>query len=113
MKTLKKQSGGRGKYGDIVFEIGPREDAEAWFGIRQCAIVGGVILKRIYQPHSKKVSRILKEGVLAGSAWFYGCLFHGSYHSEFGCLILELATRRVSRIGRKVSRLLEPIYDFK
>jgi elongation factor G len=48
----KKQSGGRGQYGDVYFRIKPTERGEGFQFIN--AIVGGVILLTLYQP-SKKV----------------------------------------------------------
>ena len=36
-ETYKKQTGGRGKFGDIVFELGPKETEpeKAWLRVRQ------------------------------------------------------------------------------
>jgi elongation factor G len=50
--VYKKQSGGRGKFADIVFELGPRDDGKEGLEFVN-NIVGGVIPKE-FIPASRK-----------------------------------------------------------
>ena len=112
-ETYKKQSGGRGKYGDIVFEIGPRSDGKAGLEFVN-GIVGGVIPKEFIPAIQKGFEESMKEGVLAGFPIesMRVRLFHGSYHEvDSDALSFELAARQGFReAARKCSpKLLEPI----
>lgn len=112
-ETYKKQSGGRGKYGDIVFEIGPREDAKPGLEFVN-AIVGGVIPKEFIPAIQKGFEDSMKEGVLAGFPLdsMKVRLFHGSYHEvDSDALSFELAARQGFRESARKCRprLLEPI----
>ncbi|GEO02441.1 elongation factor G [Adhaeribacter aerolatus] len=112
-ETYKKQSGGRGKYGDIVFELGPREDGKAGLEFVN-AIVGGVIPKEFIPAIQKGFEESMKEGVLAGFPIesMRVRLFHGSYHDvDSDALSFELAARQgFKEAARKCSpKLLEPI----
>jgi elongation factor G len=112
-ETYKKQSGGRGKYGDIVFEIGPRADGKTGLEFVN-GIVGGVIPKEFIPAIQKGFEESMKEGVLAGFPIesMRVRLFHGSYHEvDSDALSFELAARQGFReAARKCSpKLLEPI----
>jgi len=112
-ETYKKQSGGRGKYGDIVFELGPREDGKTGLEFVN-GIVGGVIPKEFIPAIQKGFEESMKEGVLAGFPIesMRVRLFHGSYHEvDSDALSFELAARQgFKEAARKCSpKLLEPI----
>ncbi|MGV3503993.1 MAG: elongation factor G [Adhaeribacter sp.] len=112
-ETYKKQSGGRGKYGDIVFEIGPREDDKTGLEFVN-AIVGGVIPKEFIPPIQKGFEEAMKDGVLAGFPIesMKVRLFHGSYHDvDSDALSFELAARQGFKEAAKkcTPKLLEPI----
>jgi elongation factor G len=112
-ETYKKQSGGRGKYGDIVFEIGPREDGKPGLEFVN-GIVGGVIPREFIPAIQKGFEESMKQGVLAGYPIesMKVRLFHGSFHEvDSDALSFELAARQGFReAARKCSpRLLEPI----
>jgi elongation factor G len=112
-ETYKKQSGGRGKYGDIVFELGPREDGKTGLEFVN-GIVGGVIPKEFIPAIQKGFEESMKEGVLAGFPIesMRVRLFHGSYHDvDSDALSFELAARQgFKEAARKCSpKLLEPI----
>lgn len=115
-EVYKKQTGGRGKFADIVFEIGPRElqegDKEGLEFIND--IVGGVIPREFIQPVQKGFESAMVNGPLAGYPIdnMKVRLFHGSYHDvDSDSLSFELA----ARIGFKEAaskcgpQLLEPI----
>ncbi|CAN5833779.1 elongation factor G [soil metagenome] len=112
-ETYKKQSGGRGKYGDIVFEMGPREDGKPGLEFVN-GIVGGVIPKEFIPAIQKGFEEAMKDGILAGFPIesMKVRLFHGSYHEvDSDALSFELAARSGFReAGKKCApKLLEPI----
>jgi elongation factor G len=117
-EVYKKQSGGRGKFADIVFELGPRdqeEDGSIKPGLQFVnAIVGGVIPKEFIQPVQKGFDESLKNGPLAGFPLesMKVRLFHGSYHDvDSDSLSFEMAARLGFREAARQAgpKLLEPI----
>lgn len=112
-EVYKKQTGGRGKFADISFEISPREDGKPGLEFVN-AIVGGVIPREFIPSVQKGFEEAMKNGVLAGYPVdsMKVRLFHGSYHDvDSDALSFELA----ARIGFKESarnagpKLMEPI----
>jgi elongation factor G len=116
-EVYKKQTGGRGKFADIVFEIGPREELgpEDKPGLLfENDIVGGVIPREFIPAVQKGFEQAMVNGPLAGYPIdnMKVRLFHGSYHDvDSDSLSFELA----ARIGFKEAaakcgpQLLEPI----
>lgn len=115
-EVYKKQTGGRGKFADIVFEIGPRQlkegDKEGLEFVND--IVGGVIPREFIPAVQKGFQSAMVNGPLAGYPIdnMTVRLFHGSYHDvDSDSLSFELA----ARIGFKEAaskcapQLLEPI----
>lgn len=112
-EVYKKQTGGRGKFADIVFEIGPRDDGKEGL-LFENAIVGGVIPREFIPAVEKGFAQAMVNGPLAGYPLdaMKVKLFHGSYHDvDSDSLSFELA----ARIGFKEAaakchpQLLEPI----
>ena len=118
-EVYKKQTGGRGKFADIVFEIGPRDDHEEGQEKKQGLqfvnqIVGGVIPREFIPSIQKGFDEAMKNGPLAGYPLdsMKVRLFHGSFHDvDSDSFSFEMA----ARIGFKESarqagaKLLEPI----
>jgi len=112
-EVYKKQTGGRGKFADIVFEIGPREDEkEELLFVNE--IVGGVIPREFFPAIEKGFRESIKNGPLAGFPLdsYKVRLYHGSFHDvDSDALSFEMA----ARIGFKEAakqcgpQLLEPI----
>jgi elongation factor G len=76
----KKQTGGRGQYGDVHFELSPREKGS---GVTfEDKIVGGVVPKNFIPAAEKGLREAAAKGVLAGyPAVDFNCaIFDGSYH---------------------------------
>jgi elongation factor G len=112
-EVYKKQTGGKGKFADIVFEIGPRDDGKDGF-LFENDIVGGVIPREFIPAVSKGFEQAMVNGPLAGYPLdnMKVRLFHGSYHDvDSDALSFEMA----ARIGFKEAaakcgpQLLEPI----
>ncbi|MEZ4947501.1 MAG: elongation factor G [Cyclobacteriaceae bacterium] len=112
-EVYKKQTGGRGKFADIVFEIGPREDGKEGLEFAN-EIVGGVIPREFIPAIQKGFEQAMVNGPLAGYPIdsMKVRLYHGSFHDvDSDSLSFELA----ARIGFKESakkagpQILEPI----
>jgi elongation factor G len=112
-EVYKKQTGGRGKFADIVFEIGPRDDGKEGLEFVN-DIVGGVIPREFIPAIQKGFEQSMVNGPLAGYQVdsMKVRLFHGSYHDvDSDSLSFELAARVGFReAARKCApQLLEPI----
>ncbi|MFN3851332.1 MAG: elongation factor G [Spirosomataceae bacterium] len=112
-EVYKKQSGGRGKFADIVFEIGPREDGKTGLEFVN-QIVGGAIPREFIPAVQKGFDEAMKNGALAGFPIdsMKVRLFHGSYHDvDSDSLSFELAARMGFKEAARQAgpKLLEPI----
>ena len=112
-EVYKKQTGGRGKFADIVFELGPREDGNVGLEFVN-EIVGGVIPREFIPSIQKGFESAMANGPLASYPVesMKVRLFHGSFHDvDSDALSFELA----ARIGFKAAAqraqptLMEPI----
>ncbi|HEY5751381.1 MAG TPA: elongation factor G [Chryseolinea sp.] len=116
-EVYKKQTGGRGKFADILFEIGPRgEIAEGEKEGLEFVndIVGGVIPREFIPAIQKGFEQSMVNGPLAGYQIdnMKVRLFHGSYHDvDSDSLSFELAARIGFKEAAKkcAPQLLEPI----
>ena len=118
-EVLKKQTGGRGKFADIQFAIGPAD--EEWLKENEGKsfqfvndIFGGSIPKEFIQPISKGFETSMTTGVLAGYPMtnMKVRVFDGSYHDvDSDGMSFELCAKSGFReAGRKAKPiLLEPI----
>jgi elongation factor G len=112
-EVYKKQTGGRGKFADIVFELGPREDGKEGLEFVN-DIVGGVIPREFIPSVQKGFEQAMVNGPLAGYPIdsMKVRLFHGSYHDvDSDSLSFELAARIGFKEAAKkcAPQLLEPI----
>lgn len=118
-EVYKKQTGGKGKFADISFELSPRdpdpETGEIKPGLDFVnAIVGGVIPKEFIPSIQKGFAESMKNGPLAGYPIesMKVRLFHGSFHDvDSDALSFELAARLGFKEAAKRCKpqLLEPI----
>ncbi len=112
----KKQSGGRGQYGDVYLKVEPlREGDEEWF---EDAIVGGAI------PHNfiPAVQKGVVEGMLRGSVAGFpvvnvkSIVYDGSYHDvDSSEIAFKIAGGKAFKEAMSKSKpvLLEPIMQVK
>jgi len=110
----KKQSGGRGQYGDVHIELIPVQSGEGF--TFENKIVGGAVPRNYIPAVEKGIFEAAKEGVLAGFPLidFKVVLFDGSYHSvdssEMAFQIAgSMAFKKVAMDAKPV--LLEPIMN--
>ncbi|MEQ8881281.1 MAG: elongation factor G, partial [Cyclobacteriaceae bacterium] len=106
---------GRGKFADIVFELGPKDEDFEGEGLQFVnQIVGGVIPKEFIPAIQKGFAEAMKNGPLAGYPIdsMKVRLYHGSFHDvDSDALSFEMA----ARIGFKEAAskaspvLLEPV----
>ncbi len=112
-EVYKKQSGGRGKFADIVYKMGPRKDGKEGLEFVN-KIVGGAIPREFIPAVEKGFKDAMKNGPLAGYQVdsLYVELYHGSFHDvDSDSLSFELAARVGFRESSKKAKpvLLEPI----
>ncbi|ADR23006.1 elongation factor G [Marivirga tractuosa] len=117
-EVYKKQSGGKGKFADIVFKLSPAEPdekGEIQPGLQfDNKITGGVIPKEFIPAIQKGFTEAMSNGPLAG----YPIeamkveLYHGSFHDvDSDALSFELAARIGFKEAAKKAgpQLLEPV----
>ncbi|MBS1761693.1 MAG: elongation factor G [Bacteroidetes bacterium] len=117
-EILKKQTGGRGKFADIIFEIGPADeeylkDGKSNFQFVN-ALFGGSIPKEFVPAIQKGFETAMGTGVLAGYPMesMKVTVKDGSFHQvDSDAMSFELCAKQGFReAGRKASAtLLEPI----
>ncbi len=112
-EVYKKQTGGKGQFADIVFEIGPRLDDKTGLDFAN-EIVGGVIPREFIAPIEKGFREAMNNGPLAGYPVeaMRVRLFHGSFHDvDSDALSFDLAARGGFREAAKNAgpKLMEPI----
>ena len=113
-EVYKKQSGGRGKFADIVVKISPQDNAEKTGLEFINSIKGGNIPKEFIPSVEKGFKESMKNGVLAGFLMeaMKVELVDGSFHAvDSDSLSFELAAKMAYREAVKKCRpiLLEPI----
>ena len=114
-ETYKKQSGGRGKFGDIVFEMGPVDTDFEGIGLQFVNVIkGGNIPKEFIPAVEKGFKMAMKNGPLAGFEMdtMKITLSDGSFHPvDSDALSFELAAKLGYKSAAKAAGavILEPI----
>ena len=115
-EVYKKQSGGRGKFGDIIFEIGPADEEESKKGGLQFVdeVKGGRIPKEFIPAVQKGFTQAMVNGPLAGYVMdsMKVTLKDGSFHPvDSDALSFELAAKLGYKAAAKAAGavILEPI----
>lgn len=110
----KKQSGGRGQYGDVYFRIKPTERGEGFQFIN--AIVGGVIPSNFVPAIEKGLVETMEKGIIAGYHVVDVAVevYYGSYHDvDSSEMAFKIASSMALKEGFKKCKpiLLEPIHE--
>ena len=113
-EIYKKQSGGRGKFADIVFTMGPSEDPELTGLEFVNSIKGGNIPREFIPSVEKGFKQAMQNGPLAGFEMdsMKVTLRDGSFHAvDSDSLSFELAAKMGYKAAAKAARavLMEPI----
>ncbi|MGB7395191.1 MAG: elongation factor G, partial [Pricia sp.] len=113
-ETYKKQTGGRGKFADIVFTMEPVEDEETTGLVFENSIKGGNIPREFIPSVEKGFKEAMKNGPLAGFEMdsMKVTLKDGSFHAvDSDQLSFELAAKLGYKSAAKAARavLMEPI----
>jgi len=111
---FKRQSGGRGQFGDTWIKIEPAPRGAGYEFVN--AIVGGVVPGRFIPAVDKGIQEAMEEGVVAGYQVvdFKATLYDGSFHAVDSS---EMAFKIAASMGFKSAVLeakpvlLEPIYE--
>lgn len=112
----KKQSGGRGQYGEVYLKIEARDPSDdAWF-VNE--VVGGAIPRNFIPAVEKGVQEGLHRGVLAGFPVINAKvrIYDGTYHDvDSSEVAFKIAGSRALSDGATKARpvLLEPVMDLK
>ena len=109
----KKQTGGRGQFGEVFLEIEPNPEGGVAFATR---IVGGSVPRQFWPGVEKGVREVADKGPLAGYPVidFKATLYDGSFHNvDSDELSFRLAGAMATRKGLVEAQpvLLEPIMD--
>ncbi|MDD3535622.1 MAG: elongation factor G [Candidatus Cloacimonetes bacterium] len=110
----KKQSGGRGQYGEVYFRIKPTERGEGFQFIN--SIVGGVIPSNFIPAIEKGLIETMEKGIIAGYQVVDVSVdvYFGSYHDvDSSEMAFKIASSMALKEGFKKCRpiLLEPIHN--
>lgn len=108
----KKQSGGKGQYGDTWLEMGPRPRGEGFEFVDK--IVGGAIPRQYIPAVEKGIVEAMGQGILAGFPVidFRVTLYDGSYHDvDSSEMAFKIAASMGFKKGLEMCKpaLLEPI----
>ena len=111
-ELYKKQTGGRGKFADMTFELSPIEDHTGFEFVDE--IKGGAIPREFISNVEKGMKQGMENGVLAGykAEGYKVRLYDGSYHDvDSDQLSFELCARSGIREAAKKAGpiLLEPV----
>ncbi len=112
----KKQSGGRGQYGDVHIRMAPLSSGEGFEFVNK--IVGGVIPIKYIPAVEKGIIEAMHTGILAGYPVVdvQVTLFYGSYHSvDSSDMAFKIAGSMAFRKAMQQAKpiILEPIYDIE
>jgi len=112
----KKQSGGRGQYGEVYFRVNPKPRGEG-FEFKN-SIVGGVIPTKFIPAIEKGLNEILAKGIVSGNQivdlsveCYYGS-FHDVDSSEMAFKIAaSQALKKAFEVAKPI--LLEPVHELQ
>ena len=112
----KKQSGGRGQYGDVSLRVEPNERGAGFEFIDE--IVGGVIPNQFIPAVEKGIRETLEQGVLSGNQVVdvKVAAFYGSYHTvDSSEQAFKTAASNAFKLAFKDAKpcLLEPIVNIE
>ena len=117
-EVYKKQSGGRGKFADIIVKIGPSPTPEEPGLVFTNSVKGGNVPKEFVPAVEKGFEQAMKNGVLAGYQMDSMAveLIDGSFHAvDSDALSFELAAKMAYRNALRLCnpKILEPMMQLE
>jgi elongation factor G len=112
----KKQSGGRGQFGEVYFRVSPKPRGEGFEFIN--SIVGGVIPTKFIPAIEKGLKEIIKKGIVSGNPIvdFSVECYYGSFHDvDSSEMAFKIAASQALKKAFEVAKpiLLEPIHELQ
>jgi elongation factor G len=112
----KKQSGGKGQYGEVYLRVSPTERGEGVKFVN--SVVGGTIPSKYIPAIEKGMHEIFAEGIISGNPVVDVCVdaYFGSYHDvDSSEMAFKIATWQCLKKAFEVAKpiLLEPIHEVK
>jgi len=109
----KKQSGGKGQYGEVYFRVSPTERGEGFKFVN--SIVGGTIPSNFIPAIEKGLNETMEKGIIAGYNVVDICVdvYFGSYHDvDSSEMAFKIASSMCLKESFKMAKpiILEPIY---
>jgi elongation factor G len=110
----KKQSGGRGQYGEVYFRVSPLERGEGFKFVN--SVVGGTIPSKFIPAIEKGLVEVLQKGIVSGNPIVDICVdvYFGSYHDvDSSEMAFKIATWQCMKKAFEVAVpiLLEPVHE--
>ncbi|MBP7562943.1 MAG: elongation factor G, partial [Candidatus Cloacimonetes bacterium] len=110
----KKQSGGKGQYGEVYFRVSPTGRGEGYKFVN--SIVGGTIPGNFIPAIEKGIQETLEKGIIAGYPVVDICVdcYFGSYHDvDSSEMAFKIASSMCLKDGFTQAKpiLLEPIHE--
>jgi elongation factor G len=110
----KKQSGGKGQYGEVYFRVKPRGRGEGFEFIN--SVVGGTIPSKFIPAIEKGLNEILSKGIVSGNPIvdITVDVYYGSYHDvDSSEMAFKIASWNCLKKAFEVAKpiLLEPVHN--
>jgi len=110
----KKQSGGKGQYGEVYFHVKPRPRGEGFEFIN--SVVGGTIPSKFIPAIEKGLNEIMRDGVISGNPIvdLSVDVYFGSYHDvDSSEMAFKIATWQCLKkaFDTAIPILLEPVHE--
>ncbi|MFO7896503.1 MAG: elongation factor G, partial [Candidatus Cloacimonadales bacterium] len=112
----KKQSGGKGQYGEVYLRVSPKPRGEGSEFVN--SVVGGTIPSKFIPAIEKGMNEIFNDGIISGNPVVDVCVdaYYGSYHDvDSSEMAFKIATWQCLKKAFDVATpiLLEPIHEVK
>jgi elongation factor G len=110
----KKQSGGKGQYGEVYFRVKPKPRGEGFEFIN--SVVGGTIPSKFIPAIEKGLNEVISDGIISGNPIVDISVeaYYGSYHDvDSSEMAFKIATWQCLKKAFEVAKpiLLEPVYE--
>jgi elongation factor G len=110
----KKQSGGKGQYGEVYFRVKPQPRGEGFEFIN--SVVGGTIPSKFIPAIEKGLNEVIRDGIISHNPIVDVCVevYFGSYHDvDSSEMAFKIATWQCLKKAFDIAKpiLLEPVHN--